>query len=193
MTKLADDLLARLDSTAMTKANDLLNLIDSTLVALRGALVSQPRLTIVTNVLAVADSEVLDGYCAEAQDDLGSAVCLVTLLDDDHQTFPGTAGVDREDARPTGVNDSLCQYVVATGEPLRVDDASVHCSRTPGFNELSDDIHSYYGEPIHVSGEVVGAFCALDSQARHWSESDCTRVRTWADTVERWFQDALAG
>jgi GAF domain-containing protein len=173
----------------MTTADDLLERIDSTLMALRDALGSRSRLAIVTEALAVADPVVLDGYCATARTDLGATMCLVTLLGDERQTLAGTCGIDRGDG---DVGDSLCQYVVSTGEALRVDDTDRFGRTTPGFGELGDDMHSYYGEPIYVTGEVVGAFCALDSHTRHWSPADQFRVRLWADAVERWFQTAIA-
>ena len=53
---------------------------------------------------------------------------LVTLVSPDEQVFPGAAGLPEpyQSERRTPLSHSFCQHVVASSEPLVVEDARVH-------------------------------------------------------------------
>src|SRR3712207_9402584 len=58
---------------------------------------------------------------------LGVPVALVTLVDGDRQFFKSSVGLPDvwTSKRGTPLTHSFCQYVVATGEPLVIEDAPI--------------------------------------------------------------------
>ncbi len=61
---------------------------------------------------------------------------------------------------------------MASGEPLIVDDTSVHplLADSPVVHDGS--VRSYAGIPLtDRHGQVVGTLCAWDGQPRHWTGS----------------------
>ncbi|MDQ3147848.1 MAG: GAF domain-containing protein [Actinomycetota bacterium] len=173
----------------MTASKYLLNRLDAVMDDLTAAMLAHNRLAVVGEVAASVDQVgrvALNAMCAEARVELDTTICLVTLLTGTHQDFIGAAGPLSQSAVANGtdVSDSLCQYVVATGSSLQVDDTSTFCSTTPGLAGMNAAaMHSYYGEPIDVRGQTIGSFCALDAEVRHWEGSDRAIVRRWAGRV----------
>jgi GAF domain-containing protein len=74
--------------------------------------------------------------------------------------------------RTRTLEQSICKYAVASGEPLIVDDTSVHplLADSPVVHDGS--VRSYAGIPLtDRHGQVVGTLCAWDGQPRHWTGS----------------------
>jgi signal transduction histidine kinase len=102
-------------------------------------------------------------------------VALVTLIDRDRQFFKSCVGLPAPwcTARQTPLTHSFCVHVVATGEPLVIEDARNH----PVLREnLAIDrlgVVAYAGYPLKTSeGDVLGTLCAIDTQPRKWTEDD---------------------
>ena len=161
---------------------------------MREVLRSGERILVTKRVRSVANGEQLNDFCEQAKFELGVSVCLVTLIDLQRQVFLGSAGsLDPDLIREgTEVEESLCQYVVASGRPLQVDSADLFCSTIPGIEIKEAGMHAYYGEPITVEGQVVGSFCALDDEPHHWTAPERSVVKNWAARVGRTFEEALA-
>ena len=113
-------------------------------------------------------------------------VALVSLVDADRQFFVSCPGLAEPwaTARETPHSHSFCQYVVATGERLVVEDA-----RKVGFLNTNLAIRdlgviAYAGIPLRLAtGEVLGSFCAIDTAPRRWTEGDLDTLQTLADAA----------
>src|SRR5262245_20878149 len=95
---------------------------------------------------------------------LSTPIALVSLVADSRQFFKAAVGLAEPWAsrRETPLSHSFCKHVVASGAPLVVSDAreSALLRDNPAISELG--VIAYAGVPLHVNGEPVGAFCAID-------------------------------
>ncbi len=87
---------------------------------------------------------------------------------------------------------SWCQHVVGTGDVLAIEDGSRHAMVRDTEEAQTGEIASYLGHPIRMRGEVVGALCVFDDQAREWTTEDVRRLGQLAEaagqaaTVDSW-------
>ncbi|WP_375387429.1 GAF domain-containing protein [uncultured Amnibacterium sp.] len=115
---------------------------------------------------------------------------MVSLLDGDrtwHVASTGTAPV----AAPRSL--TYCEVVVATDEPLVVEDAK----RDERFstNAFLGLVHApfYAGVPIHAEdGTTIGALCLLNGSARAAESVDLERLRDFAHEAELVIRSATA-
>lgn len=113
-------------------------------------------------------------------------VSLVTIVDADRQFFKSFFGLTEPLAteRETPLSHSFCQYVVATGEPLVVEDARRNplLKNNPAIRDY--DVIGYLGMPLStVDGIHVGSFCVVDSKPRRWSQREIEVMRELAMSV----------
>lgn len=128
----------------------------------------------------------LDRYTRIASLALGVPVSLVSLVDDHRQFFSSQVGLPEpwQETRETPLSHSFCKHVVADRAPLIVEDAREHPTvrDNPAIRDLS--VIAYAGIPIETHDEqVVGSFCAIDSQPRVWTERELTILRDLAAAV----------
>ncbi len=106
---------------------------------------------------------------------LGVPTAVVTLIDRNRQYFAAHSGL-REDlaaARETSLDYSFCQHVVGTGAPLAVSEATVHPLVHDNKAITEYGVHAYAGMPLRsADGQVLGSFCAFDTESREWSQDD---------------------
>ena len=116
---------------------------------------------------------------------LGTPVALVSLVDDDRQFFKSCVGLPEPWAgrRQTPLSHSFCQHVVATREPLVVEDARLH-PLVRDNRAISDlGVIAYLGIPLAIDGQVIGSFCAIDGKPRAWTGDDVAMLRDLAESV----------
>lgn len=118
-----------------------------------------------------------------AQAYVGSAVSLVSFVDEHGQVFPGALGLPEPWAgrRGTELSHSFCQYVVRSGEPLVVSDAREVDFLTD--NRAIPDLGAiaYAGFPLRdAAGRTVGSLCAIDHAPRVWTPADLDVLRDLA-------------
>jgi GAF domain-containing protein len=126
----------------------------------------------------------------QAADEFRVSEAMVSLLDGDrawHVASTGSAPV----AMPRAL--SYCETVVATGEPLVVEDST----RDPRFSENAflELVHSqfYAGVPIHAEdGTVIGSMCLNNGFPRGSESVDLERLRDYAVQVESVIRRATA-
>jgi hypothetical protein len=96
----------------------------------------------------------------------------VSLVDHDRQYLFSAFGLtgELERTRQTPIDQSVCRYVVQSGEPLIVEDARVHPVLRDHPTVLANDLLSYAGMPLtNESDQTIGTLCVWDSQPRQWS------------------------
>lgn len=75
--------------------------------------------------------------------------------------------------RQTPLSHSICQFAVASQQPLIISDAREHPLVADNLAVRDLGMIAYAGVPLVLSdGHAGGAFCAIDGTPRDWSEQD---------------------
>jgi PAS domain S-box-containing protein len=143
--------------------------------ALRSALLDPARLA------SLAASRLLDTPAEPAFDRLtalaarctGAPVALLSLVDAGRQFFKSAHGLPASLAglRETPLSHCLCQYEVASGEPLVIADTR-HDLRSRDNGAVRElGVAAYAGVPLRApGGHVLGSLCVLDFAPRAWDD-----------------------
>ena len=139
-----------------------------------------------TTLLDTPPEEEFDRLTRMAARLLGTPISLISLVADDHQFFKSAIGLPEPWAsnRVTPISFSFCGQVVATGEPLILEDARRHplLRHNPVIRELG--WVAYAGVPLVTrQGHTVGAMCVVDKTPRLWSERDVALLQDLAASV----------
>jgi PAS domain S-box-containing protein len=130
---------------------------------------------------------------------LKAPVTLISFVDDRRQLFKGAFGLSGPWAtlRETPLSHSFCQYVVASGTPLIIDDARTHPLVRNNLAIRDLNAIAYAGIPLIThEGYTLGSFCAIDSTPRVWTDDEVailsdlaaavmTEIELRAEIVER--------
>ncbi len=125
--------------------------------------------------LEAGSDPAFDRFARMVTRQLGVPVGLVSLVDDERQIFPGQVGLPVPwcDVRETPLSHSFCQHVVASGEPLVIEDARREPLLADNLAITDLDVIAYAGMPLtDGSGNVLGSLCAISDQPRVWSAAD---------------------
>lgn len=116
-----------------------------------------------------------------------TALVTVVQRSQNRQFFKSAIGLPElvKDLRQTPLSHSFCQLVQATDTALIVDDAG-NDPRVKDNAAVRDlDVVAYLGVPIHLSdGTPFGAFCAIDSIPREWSNDDLHTMQQLARSID---------
>jgi PAS domain S-box-containing protein len=126
-----------------------------------------------TNLLDTAAEEAFDRLARLAARLLHSPIALVTLVDSDRLFLKACLGLPEPwaSARQLPLSHSLCQRLLATGQPLAIGDVhSDPLARSQAVVELG--VAAYLGIPLRFGGQVLGSLCVADRQPRAWTEDD---------------------
>ncbi len=128
-----------------------------------------------TGLLDSETEEAFDRLTRSAARLLRAPVALVSLVDADRQFFKSAHGLPEPWAsrRQTPLSHSFCKHVVASGEPLVIEDAREHplVRDNPAIEQLG--VIAYAGVPItSSSGHGLGSFCVIDGRPRVWSADE---------------------
>jgi len=135
------------------------------------------RLAAVRDVLTAdkGPGGAFDRLTAAAAELLGVGVSLVSLVDEDHQTFAGATGLAHpwSDVRETPLSHSFCRHIVESGASLVVEDALLHPLVSDNLAIRDLDVRAYAGVPVCLAdGHVLGALCAIEARPRRWSAAE---------------------
>ncbi|MEL7232875.1 MAG: GAF domain-containing protein [Chloroflexota bacterium] len=117
---------------------------------------------------------------------LGSPISLVSMVGADHQFFKSSHGLPAElqVARQNPLTYPLCQYVVTSGEPLIVTDATINPALKNNLGVTEFNVRSYLGMPLTTDdGERLGSFCVMDMKPREWSDDEIAVIKAFTDVV----------
>lgn len=121
-----------------------------------------------TGLLDSDPEEVYDRITRAAAAALDAPAASLTLVDVDRQFFKSTVGMGG-DERQTPLDRSVCQYAVANGAALLLEDARAD----PVFRNhpavLDGTVVAYLGIPLtDRDGHAVGTLCVFDDKPRLW-------------------------
>ncbi len=103
---------------------------------------------------------------------LGSAVGLVSLVDDLRQFFPGQIGLmpPWSEVRETPLSQSLCSMVIEAGVVVQIDNVETDERTLSHEARTVLGVGSYLGAPlVDVDGRLLGTLCAIERTARAWT------------------------
>ncbi|WP_231740419.1 MULTISPECIES: GAF domain-containing protein [unclassified Mycobacterium] len=124
-----------------------------------------------TGLLDTPPEEVYDRITRAAADALDVPFAALSLVDVDRQFFKSTAGLGDMPVQEsqTPLDQSICQFAVAAGTPLVLEDAR----SDPVFRNhpvvRSGAVIAYLGIPLNDhDGNAIGTLCVFDSKPRLW-------------------------
>lgn len=125
-----------------------------------------------TGLLDSPPEAVYDRITRAAAEALDAPFALVSLVDVDRQFFKSAVGQESAspEDRQTPLERSVCQYAVANGAPLILEDARID----PTFKQhpavQDGTVVAYLGIPLmDDAGNAVGTLCVYDTKPRLWS------------------------
>lgn len=135
-----------------------------------------------------APPEAFDALTRLAQSLFGVPVALISIVEEqkDRQFFLSQQGLRGEAARrrQTPITESFCQHVKRTGKPLSVANANAHPTLRDHSVIEGLGVVAYLGVPIRKpGGEVIGALCIIEEEARVWEERDLNALKDLARCV----------
>lgn len=147
---------------------------------------SRLRAVAATGLLDSAPEEAFDRYSRLASTLLGTPLSFVTVVDDTRSFWKSCIGVESDDPadRQNTVQESFCQYVVASGKPLVVDDAVTDPRTRDNPSVRTMGVAAWAGWPVwSPDGEVLGTFCVVDTTPRAWTSRDEQVLETLSQAV----------
>lgn len=134
------------------------------------------RLALLRNLqlLDTPAEEAFDRLTKLAAKILRAPVALVSLVDEDRQFFKSCVGLPEPLAsqRETPLSHSFCQHVVTAAGPLIIADAREHPLVWDNGATKEIGVVAYAGIPLIANGQVLGSFCAIDTQPRSWTDEE---------------------
>lgn len=143
--------------------------------AAASAVVRDPSRLQAVEATGLLDSPPEDSYdriTSMAVNALDVPSAAVSLVARDRQFFKSARGLNEAAAaaRETTMENSVCQFVVASGEPLIVEDTRNETLLKNHPVVTAGDVIAYAGIPlIDDDGNSVGTFCVWDDKPRQWS------------------------
>lgn len=141
-----------------------------------------------TGLLNQEADETLDGFARLAAALLGAPAAYVTLVGPEEQVAPGAVALDRpgEPVRVIPIGESVCQFTVATGEPLILDDTRTNPLVKSHPAVRGGTLLAYAGVPLRTNdGQVLGSLCVHDRHARQFSDEQVGLLQELARLVAR--------
>jgi signal transduction histidine kinase len=137
------------------------------------------------NLLDTEAEEAFDRLTRLASKVLRTPVALFSLVDGDRQFFKSLVGLPEPWAaqRQTPLSHSICQYVVASGQPLIIPDTAADPLTHDNLAIPDLGVLSYAGIPVQIGRDAIGSFCVVDHQAREWLPEEIDILRELAASV----------
>jgi PAS domain S-box-containing protein len=139
-----------------------------------------------TNLLDRPADAVFDRLTRLTARMLGTPIAMMSLIDRDRVFLMACPGVPEPwaSARETPVSESLCRFVLATEQPLRIRDARRDPLGSDNAFMANLGAVAYLGVPLVLSsGHVLGAHCVMDRRPREWTADDVADLAELAGLV----------
>lgn len=133
-----------------------------------------------TGLLDAPPKECFDRLTEMAATLLDAPTALMSLVDVDRQFFMSQYGLKEPWAtkRETPLSHSFCQWVVSDSAELMVSNAKEHPVLADNGAVKDLDVAAYAGVPIKAQPkQIIGSFCALDSETREWTDEEQATLR----------------
>jgi PAS domain S-box-containing protein len=128
-----------------------------------------------TGMLDTPPEESIDRFSRLARRLLNAPFAQLSLVDGTRQFGKSRSGDGEWADVPSDIphSHSICQYVVATGEPLAAGNLREHPVLKDNGAVTEHGVTAYAGVPVRLRhGAVIGTFCVVDTEEREWSADD---------------------
>lgn len=138
-----------------------------------------------TGLLDEPPSEALQRLTRLATRILGVPISVVSLIEENHQFYAANTGVGDPWARERGspLSHSFCKHVVETGAPIIVEDARLNDLLKDNLAIPDMGVIAYAGVPLHVAGQAIGTFCAVETHPKKWTPEEIEALKTLAEAA----------
>ena len=136
-----------------------------------------------TGLLDAPREKIYDHIADMAASALAAPGAAISLVDLDRQFFVSMHGSPAEapEERQTSIDRSVCQYAVASGQPLVIPDARE--DPVLKYNPAVTDgtVVAYLGIPlINSDNHAIGTLCVWDTSPRQWTSGHVMTLRDLA-------------
>jgi len=109
---------------------------------------------------------------------------FVSLVDKDRDFYKSVCGFGEPLASSRQLEGpTFCHFTIQSAEPLVIPDTKAD----PVYRDVptvrSLGVAAYVGIPILVNGQVIGAFCAIDTVPHPWTEDEITTLKELAEVA----------
>jgi len=129
---------------------------------------------------------VYDRFTHLVHDVLKTPVSLISLVAEDQQFFKSQVGLEEpwKSQGKTPLSHSFCQHVVATNQPLIVDNALENDLVKDNLAVRDMHVMAYLGVPLTLKdGKCLGSFCAIDNQVKNWEADDLAIMQELGEII----------
>ena len=139
-----------------------------------------------TGLAGTGPEEVFDDLATLAAQLLHAPLAFITIVDDERCWWKSVVGVAVGEMRSNAAEDSLCRYMIASGQPLVVDDVATD-ERIRTYRSVTEmGIGAWAGFPVRSKdGEILGSLCVVDTKARSWAPQDMRVLDALAGAASR--------
>jgi serine phosphatase RsbU (regulator of sigma subunit) len=139
-----------------------------------------------TGLLDAEGEEAFDRLAGLARQLLRAPFAFLTVVDDQRSFWMARLGVPGDGARQNTVEESFCQYVVESREPLVLPDVRVDERTKDNPSIRSMGVVAWAGYPVHSpDGHVLGTLCVVDTVVRHWTDDEVQILASLAAIATR--------
>ncbi|WRL65922.1 GAF domain-containing protein [Blastococcus brunescens] len=139
-----------------------------------------------TGLMDTAAEESFDRLTAMARELLNAPFAFVTVVDDQRSYWKSCLGLPQDSPRENTLEESFCQYVVDSGEPLVLSDVREDARTRDNPSIASMGVVAWAGYPVHTpDGHVLGTFCVVDTKLHEWTDSDVRILESLASVASR--------
>jgi serine phosphatase RsbU (regulator of sigma subunit) len=126
-----------------------------------------------TGLLDAPSEDAFDRLAALARQLLRAPFAFVTVVDDRRSFWMACLGIAEGGPRQNTLEESFCQYVVDSREPLVLPDVRVDERTRDNPSIASMGVVAWAGYPVHgPDGHVLGTLCVVDTVVRHWTDDE---------------------
>lgn len=151
-----------------------------------GALADPNRLAVVeaTGLLNSPGNAALDRLVALTAEAIGTPSAAVTVISHEKQVLAGCTDVSVGVTRTAPLEDSICKFAVASGQPLIVDDTTTHPLLADHPKVVDGTVRAYAGILLaDADGYAIGTLCTWDVRPRRWTSGQVQILNDLAEVA----------
>lgn len=139
-----------------------------------------------TGLLDSAAEDGFDRISSLAQRLLDAPFAFLTVVDERRSFWKSRQGLAVDAPRQNALEESFCQYVVDSGQPLVLGDVRLDERTRDNPSIDSMGVVAWAGYPVRTpDGHVLGTLCAVDTVAREWTPEQVATLSDLADIASR--------
>ena len=130
--------------------------------------------------------EGFDRLARLAQHLLRVPFAFLTVVDDERSFWKSRIGIEVGGPRENTLDESFCQYVVDSGEPLVLGDVRDDPRTRDNPSIRSMGVVAWAGFPVRTpDGHVMGTLCVVDTVVRRWTDDEVATLSALAEIASR--------